>query len=72
MKNLWFVRLEHLTLDSPIVFCFTLPDGRPDAEDEARARAVTFINPDYVLNFRVTRCETICTTPNEVECFEPC
>ena len=68
MNTLWFVRYESIQ-HGDIVFTFTLPKACKRAQ--AEAHGLTMINPDYVAEFRATRCEPICNTRDVVECFEP-
>jgi superfamily II DNA or RNA helicase len=66
MHTLYFVRFESKNDAHGVKFLFTAV-GPQDAEAKGRE----CINPDYVNEYKLTRVEIVCQTPDEVLFFEP-
>lgn len=65
MHTLYFVRLI-AKQQSQVVFLFTA-----ESEEQAEAKGLSLIADQYRAEFWVDKCEAVCKTPDEVECYEP-
>lgn len=74
MNVLQFVKFQDVHKDyKPIVFLVTVAhDTLNLVEATAEAKARLRINPDYEKDYVVIENTTVCSTPDDVEGFEPC
>lgn len=69
MNTLWFVRFANRDpmSTSDVVFCLTA-----DSAEHAEQLGFALIADAYRAEYRLTRVEAVCQTPDVVTDFEPC